>query len=127
MDDFISRTWAELGGRVEGPLSFRLILQPLIASLLAIRAGIADARARRPAYLFAVVTRPDHRRELLLQGWKTVAKVFTIAVVIDTVYQFIVYGRIHLIELLLVGFILACVPYLLVRGPANRIASMFMK
>lgn len=127
MDDFITRTWAELGGRIEGPLSFRLILQPLVASLLAIRAGIADARSGRPAYLWAVVNQPEHRHDLLRQGWKTVGKVFVIAVVIDSIYQMLMYGSLRPVELLIVGFILACVPYLLVRGPANRIYRAIVK
>ena len=127
MDDFITRTWVELGGRIEGPLSFRLILQPLVASLLAIRAGIGDARAGRPPYFWALLNKPDHRRELLIQGWKTVGKVFVIAVVIDSIYQLLMYGSLHPIELLIVGFILACVPYLIVRGPANRIYRALTK
>ena len=56
MDDVLARFWENLGGRVGGPLTFRLIIQPLVVSVLAIRAGIQDARAGRPAYGWAVLT-----------------------------------------------------------------------
>ena len=123
MDEILTRFWENLGGRVGGPLTFRLILQPVVAAVLAIRAGLADARAGRPAYFWTILTSPDHRRNLLREGWKAVAKVFTIALVIDIVYQLIVFRWVYPFEVLIVAFLLACVPYLLIRGPVNRIAS----
>ena len=124
MDEMLARFWEHLGGRIGGPLTFRLILQPVMAGALAIRAGLADARAGRPAYFWTILTDPAQRRELLREGWKAVAQVFVLAVVIDVVYQLIVFRWIYLGEVLLVAFLLACVPYLLIRGPANRIASV---
>jgi hypothetical protein len=44
MNDILVRIWENLGGRVGGPMSFRLRLQPAVAALLAIRAGMQDAR-----------------------------------------------------------------------------------
>jgi hypothetical protein len=35
-------------GRSEGPMTFRLILQPAMAVFLAIRAGLRDAREGKP-------------------------------------------------------------------------------
>jgi hypothetical protein len=123
MEDWVARTWADLGERIGGPLSFRLILQPAVAAFLAIRHGLQDARTGRPAYFWTILTNPDDRRELLREGWKAVAKVFVLAIVLDGVYQVIVFRRVHPIEMLLVAFLLACVPYLLIRGPVNRIAA----
>ena len=124
MEELLARVWENLGGRVGGPLSFRLLLQPAIATLLAIRAGLADAKAGRPAYFWAILTDPVHRREQLAEGWKAIAKVFVMAVVIDAVYQVVALRWIYPVEALLVAFILACVPYLLIRGPVNRIARI---
>ena len=45
MDEMLARLWENLGGRIGGPLSFRLILQPTIAIVLAIKAGLSDAQA----------------------------------------------------------------------------------
>ena len=39
--------WEDLLGRVGGPITFRLILQPSIAFILAIRDGLKDAKAGR--------------------------------------------------------------------------------
>jgi hypothetical protein len=121
MDEILSRIFGDLAGRVGGPMSFRLVLQPLVAIVLAIRAGMQDARDGKPPYSWAVLTNSDHRRELLREGWKAVAKVFGAAVLIDVVYQFIVLRTVYPGEALIVAFLLACVPYLLVRGPVDRI------
>ena len=123
MDDLLARVWENLGGRIGGPLTFRLILQPTVAAILGIRGGLQDARTGRPAYFWAVLTKPEHRRDLLREGWKAIAKVFVVATVIDVVYQLIVFRWVYPVETLVVAFLLACVPYLLVRGPVNRIAS----
>ena len=123
MDDMLARLWENLGGRIGGPLSFRLLLQPTIAMVLAVKAGLADAHAGKPPYLWSVMTNPDDRRDLLRNGWKSVAKVFVMALVIDVVYQLIVARWVYPLESLIVAFVLACVPYVLVRGPVNRIAS----
>jgi hypothetical protein len=122
MDDLFARLSENLVGRLTGPLTLRLLLQPAMATLLAIRAGLQDARAGRPAFLWSVASDSTHRRELLTDGWKSVAKVFIAAVVLDGVYQFIALRWFYPGEALLVAFILAIVPYALIRGPVNRLS-----
>jgi hypothetical protein len=122
MDDLLSRIWQNLGDRITGPMSFRLILQPAVAGILAIRAGLQDARLGRPAYFWALLTiDPADRRQLLRGGWKSISKVFCLAFLLDAVYQIIVQRWIYPGEALMVAFLLACVPYLLLRGPVNRL------
>lgn len=58
---------------------------------------------------------------MLRDGWKAVGKVFVIAIMIDLVYQVIVVRWFYPGEALLVAAILALIPYLLIRGPVNRI------
>jgi hypothetical protein len=123
MDDVLARIWDNLGGRIGGPLSFRLLLQPVMAAFLAIRAGLKDARIGQPAYFWAILTGVEHRRALLHEGWKDVMKVFLLAVVLDVAYQVLVFRWVYPIEILIVAFLLACLPYLLIRGPVNRIAA----
>jgi hypothetical protein len=47
-DDLLTRFWTDLVGRLTGPMTFRLILQPLMAILIAVRDGVKDAREDRP-------------------------------------------------------------------------------
>jgi hypothetical protein len=124
MNEIFARVWHNLGARLTGPMNLRLIIQPTVATILAIRAGLRDARQNRPAFLWGVLRYPAHRRELLRQGWKDVGKVFVLATILDLVYQFIVHRRVYFLELLLTAVTLAIVPYVLLRGPISRIAKM---
>jgi hypothetical protein len=121
MDEILARVWEDLTGRVSGPMKFRLILQPVMAIIFATRAAIRDAREGQPPFLWAVFTDPRERQRLLQSGWKDVGKVFIIAMLIDAVYQVIVIRWLYPGELVVVAILLAIVPYLLVRGPLNRI------
>ncbi|MCJ7681708.1 MAG: hypothetical protein MUP70_13340 [Candidatus Aminicenantes bacterium] len=103
-------------------MKFRLILQPLMAIIFAVRSGLKDAREGKPAYFWALFTQPEYRRELFRDGWKSVGKVFVIAIIIDLAYQLIVLRWFYPFEALLVAAILAFIPYLIIRGLANRIA-----
>ncbi len=122
MDDFLNRIFENLIGRVSGPLKFRLILQPVMAVIFAIRAGLKDAKEGRPPYFWALFTHTAERRQLLRDGWKSVGRISILAIVIDAVYQFIVCRCFYPGEALIVAFVLAIVPYLLIRGPLSRIA-----
>ena len=124
MEDLLARIFENMIDRVSGPMKFRLILQPVMAVIFAVRSGLIDAREGRPAFFWALFTQPEHRRELLHDGWKAVGKVFVIAILIDAVYQYIVFRFFYPFEALLVAVILAFIPYLLVRGPVNRIKRL---
>lgn len=125
MDELLTRVWDNLVGRIGGAMSFRLILQPAVAIFFAIRDGRKDAREGRPPYFWTIFSDPAQRSALLHEGWKAVAKVFVMAVVIDVVYQYVVFRWFYPGEALIVAFILAFVPYLLIRGPVNRIARLW--
>jgi len=125
MEDLWQRIVENLFGRFDGPFHFRFILQPVMASIFAVIDGIKDAKNNKPAYFWAFVVNPEYRQELLKSGWKSVGKIFILAVVLDIVYQLIVQHMIYPGEILIVAFILAIVPYLVLRGPVNRIVRMF--
>jgi|SRR5215510_756772 len=122
MHDFFTRVWTDLIGRVEGPMNFRLILQPLTACILGIRAGVLDARANRPPLLWALIFHPEERRGMLRQSWKDTSKVFVFAVALDAVYQGLVLRAFYPGEALIVAATLALIPYSLVRPIVNRLA-----
>jgi len=109
---------------VSGPMKFRLLLQPTVAAIFAVRAGLRDAREGRRPYFWAVFTKLEHRKKLLREGWKDVGKVFLVAVAVDLIYQFIELRWFYPGEALLVAALLAFLPYLLIRGPLNRIVRV---
>jgi hypothetical protein len=127
MDELLARVWDDLVGRVGGPMTFRLIVQPIVASLLAVRAGRRDARAGRPPYLWGVFTESGRRWELVGDGWRDTARVFLAAIVIDAVYQYLVLRWIYPVEALIVAFALAVIPYAAIRGPVTRLARWRLK
>lgn len=104
-------------------MTFRIILQPAMATLLAVLAGLKDAREHRPPYLWTILTDSSQRADLIHQGWKAIARVFILAIVMDTIYQLMVLRWLYPLELLIVAIVLAVVPYLLICGPVNRLAS----
>lgn len=121
MDELYNWVLNNLIGREHGPLKFRLILQPIVATIFAVRAGLQDAREGRVPYTWAIFTDPSHRGKLIREGWQAMAKVFILATVMDLIYQYIVLGWVYPVAALFVAFILAFIPYLLIRGPVDRI------
>lgn len=121
--EYLARVWEQLAGRLEGPFVFRFVLQPLVASILAIRAGVADAQDHRAPYLWTVLSDPVERRQLIRDGWKDVTRVFVFGIVMDVLYQLIVFRWVYPLQSLLVATVLAIVPYVLIRGPVTRLKS----
>ena len=126
MEELFTRMWNDLIGRIGGPMSFRLLLQPAMAMIFAIRDGLKDAREGRPAYFYSLFTEPEIRRSRLREAFKAVARVFTLAIIMDLIYQVIVLRWFYPMQALIVAFVLAFLPYILLRGPVNRIAR-FLK
>ena len=127
MKDMLARVWMNLGDRVGGPMTFRIILQPTMAALLALLARLKDAREGRPPFFWTVLTDAANRADLLREGWKAIARVFFLAVIMDVIYQWIVARWIYPLEVLIVAILLAVVPYILIRGPVNRIARRWRR
>jgi hypothetical protein len=121
--EVITRFLTNMMDRPSGPLSFRFVLQPIVAIVLAIRAGIRDAKSGRTAYLWAVFTSPEHRLELLRDGWRDIVKLFVFAMILDIIFQLIVFKWVYPFEAIVVATGLACIPYVIVRGPVNHICK----
>jgi hypothetical protein len=118
--------WDRLGtqllARVSGPMKFRLVLQPCMAAFFAIRSGLADAKTGKSPYFWTMVSDPKERGELIKDGWKSVGKVFILAIVLDVIYQIIELHFVYAGEAIIVAFLLAILPYLILRGIVTRIA-----
>jgi hypothetical protein len=128
MEDILTRFVTDLIGRLSGPLTLRLFLQPTVAVILAVRDGLKDAREGRPPHFWRMVTGPpEARRQRAKETWKAVLKVFVMAVVLDCVYQLLVFRWVYPVEAMVTGIILAIVPYVLLRGVINRIARAWIQ
>ena len=90
--EMIGRGWENFLARPNGSLSLRFYIQPTMASLLALRAGIEDAKQGRQGYLWAILTRPERRLQLLHEGWRGAMTPFLLALVLDCIYQIITNG-----------------------------------
>jgi hypothetical protein len=123
MEDLVTRFVADLIGRLTGPLSLRLFLQPAMAMFFACRDGLMDAREGRPPHFWRMVTGPpEARRRRVQETMQAVLKVFLMAVVVDCIYQWLVFKWVYPFEAMVTAVILAVVPYVPVRGVVNRIA-----
>ena len=127
IQEILTRFWDQLIAQPHGPLAFRLILQPIMATILAIIDGLKDARAGRPLYTWTLLHDPAHRGSYLREGLKRVSRVIIFALLMDAIYQFLVLRRFYLGEALVTVFVVAVLPYLLIRGPAARIARRWSR
>jgi hypothetical protein len=125
--DVSVRFWDELISRPSGPLAFRFILQPVMASILAVRDGIKDAHNNRSPYLWTILYDANRRSGRIHEGVAAVARVLILGVVMDLIYQVIELHGFRPVETIIVAVVLAFLPYLIVRGPAERIARRLKK
>jgi hypothetical protein len=117
-----ARGWQNLVSRPGRKLAFRFVLQPVISAIFAIRDGIKDARTGRSPYFWSIVSASPARSARLREGLTATGKIFLLAVIIDIVYQTLELNEFYPGEALAVASLLAFVPYLVIRGPAARIA-----
>ena len=122
MDDMWVRFTTQLLARVSGPMHFRLVMQPLMAAFFAIRSGLADASADKPPYFWALLWDSSARMALIKDGWKSIGRVFLLAIVLDVVYQLYELHFVYPGEAIVVALILAIVPYVILRDLVTRVA-----
>ena len=122
----VVRFYDDLIGRTQGPMSFRFFLQPSMALLMALRDGVKDAKTGRRPYFWKIVNDPTARRESLREGLKATTRILILGVVMEIIYQYKVLGSFHLLEAINVILVLCFVPYLLLRGPINRIVRWWL-
>jgi len=113
----------ELPQRFTGPGRLRFILQPMTAILLGIRGGLRDAKSGNPPYLFGLLFGAESRRELLRSGVAAVRNLVALGIIMDIVFQLIIYHSVHPGAALVIGPILICSPYALSRALTTRLAG----
>jgi hypothetical protein len=125
--EILNRAVEQLLGRASGPMHLRLLIQPLVATILAVRAGLRDARQGQPAFFWAVLTNLEERKTLIQSACKDIGKVFILAMALDTIYQLIALHAFHLVQTLIVAIVVAVIPYTVLRGPVTRLTRGFYR
>jgi hypothetical protein len=114
------RIWRDLMERPTGPMSFRFILQPLMAAVTAIIDGLRDARIVRSPFFRALLFEPQHRIPRLVEAFNAIARIILLGLVMDVIYQLIAFHRFYPAEAVIVALLLAVVPYVVLRGLITR-------
>jgi len=121
------RIWHQLIDRADAPMRFRFILQPLMAAFLAIRHGLNDARTGRSPYFWTMLGNPRERAQRLNEGLNATARIIFLGLLMDAIYQVIVLRRFYPAEAVIVALLFAFIPYVIIRGPATRIARRWLR
>ncbi len=122
--DFLHRFWSDMLARTDGPMTFRFLLQPIMAIITAGIDGYRDAVLGRTPYFHKLLFggRSGSRVLTFREGFSAVARILLLGVAMDVIYQFKVFGSFsHPLETLVIAVVLAFIPYLLLRGPIARV------
>ena len=121
----LGRLWSDILDRPTGPMMFRFILQPTMAIIAALRDGFQDARLGRRPYIWALihgVRDSGGRSGRLWEGIVSTARILILGVVMDIIYQWKVLDTFYPGQSAVIAILLAFIPYLVLRGPFQRIA-----
>jgi hypothetical protein len=118
------RVWHDLFSRTDGPMSFRFIMQPTVATLLALRDGVRDGQTAGPTFLVALITGAKGRRALLRTAMQRIGRLLIVALTLDVIYQSLMFGKVYPGEAVLVSFIFGFLPYAISRGVVARFVRM---
>lgn len=108
--------------RPAGPMTFRFLLQPMMAAALAAVDGVRDARAGSPPYFWSLTAMPSERTARLNEGIMATARIILLGLGMDLIYQYLEFTSFFPGEAAIVAVLLALLPYLLLRGPFCRLA-----
>ncbi len=122
----LERIWQNLLNRPSGPMAFRIVLQPIMASFSALIDGIKDARTGRNPYLWTILSNPLKRSSRLHEGLISTARIILLGLGMDLIYQYLVFDTFHPAEAVIIAGVLCFLPYLLLRGPITRIARRWL-
>jgi hypothetical protein len=128
-DESLGRLWTDILDRPGGPMTFRFILQPAMAIIAALRDGFHDARLGRRPYIWALihgVRDSGGRSGRLWEGILSTARILILGVVMDIIYQWRVLDTFYPGQSAVIAILLAFIPYVLLRGPFERIAHFWV-
>jgi len=119
---FTEAFFEDIPKRLTGPGRFRFILQPLMAAILGILSGRADARTGRPPFVYGVLFHRGLRGELIRSGFETLVNLLLMGILLDSLFQWLILGNSYPGAAVVVGPVLIVLPYALARAISNRLA-----
>jgi len=117
---FSEAFWYDLPKRLTGPGRMRFIFQPIVAIVLGIRSGRADARAGKRPYILCLFVDHGQRLALLKEALEELSILIALAILFDAISQFLILREVFPGAALVVGPVLIAVPYSLSRALSNR-------
>ncbi len=124
MEDLAQRVVEGVVERLTGPMSLRFFVQPAVALILGWRDGRLDAKAGSRPFVFALISKPQHRKAALRSALATLITPIAVGTIMDAIAQYLIFERILLSVALLVGTFVMGVPYALSRGVTTRITRL---
>ncbi len=121
---FTEAFFEDIPKRLAGPGRFRFILQPMMAIILGILGGRADAHAGNPPYLYGVLFHGARRRELMRSGLLTISNLLLMGILMDSAFQWVILGASYPGAAIVVGPVLIVFPYTVSRALTNRLTRL---
>lgn len=109
------RFWADIFGRLQGPMIFRFYLQPTMALIAALHDGINDVRRGHKAFFWTALRDKTQDRGRLREGLLSTSRIALLGLAMDALYQAKTFDRFYPIEAVMMALLLAVVPYFVFR------------
>ena len=122
LDDMWTRLVHDLIARITGRMKFRLVLQPLMASIFAIRAWLNDAKTGKPPSFWSLLRIPRTAPTCSRTAGRVSARCACSRLCSTSCIRIIAERFVYPGEAIIVAIILAIVPYLILRGLVTRLA-----
>jgi len=112
MEEVLTRFWDNLTGRVGGPMTFRFVVQPLVAVFLGFRDGKMLGRSGKSLLSWSKDREPGSTRALIQAIWRSIRLLALVALTLDITYQIFVEHWFYPGEAALVSVAITVAPYL---------------
>jgi hypothetical protein len=116
------RFWADILGRLHGPMTFRFFVQPAFGFVAALRDGIKDTRTGHKAFFWTALWDSSRTRGRLREGLISTSRLGLLGFAMDTFYQLKVLDQFYPGEAVVMVLLLAILPYFVFRWIVERVA-----
>jgi hypothetical protein len=120
--DVHERFWADVFGRLHGPMTIRFYLQPTLAFVAALKDGVKDARLGHKAFFWTALWDPTQPGGRLREGLMSTSQMALIGLAMDVIYQVRVFDRFYPVEAVMMVLLLAVLPYFFLRWMVEHVA-----